>query len=286
MQHTILEAIVLAGCVAIVGMPHGGLDHLFGQAVLEPLGGRWWWTWFTSLYLGVAGLMVAGWLVAPAVTVTMFFLLSAYHFGAADGRRGLAGLVEGGAVIWVPLLARPQEVSQLLAWVIPAGQPEVVLAAIELLRLPLIVVAAGFSVYLLTLAWRGEMALALRLCVFAGLFAAVPVLIGFGLFFCGWHSPHEMWQLARWANPTRPLEGLATVVRLAAPWAAAAIIATAIIAWWFAESRSLTSVVVQAVFLGLSAVAVPHILLHTAVDRLGANPLIRRKLQCTSVATI
>jgi Brp/Blh family beta-carotene 15,15'-monooxygenase len=280
-----LTAVGLAGCVAVVGMPHGGLDHLFGRAALQPAAGRWWRAWFGGLYLGVAGLVVAGWSVAPAATATGFFLVSAYHFGAADGRRGWAGLVEGGAVIWVPLLARPGEAAELLAWVIPGGRPAEVLVAVDSLRPLLMVVAAGFAAHVFMTVWRGEVATAVRLLAFAGLFAVLPVLVGFGLFFCGWHSTREMWGLARRADPARPARGLATVVWLAAPRAAAAVVAAGAAAWWFADGRDLTPVVVQAVFLGLSAVAVPHILLHALADRLGADPFARRTDPCPTAAT-
>ena len=268
-------AVVFALLVGVVGMPHGGLDHLFGRAVFFPLVGGWWRAAFAVTYLGVAALVVTGWLVAPAVTVVAFFLISAFHFGDADGSTGLAAVAEGGLVVWVPVLARPVEVAEILSWVVPDADPVAVHSA---------VVAAGLACGLALIAvagravWRvtcGESWVAVRLVTFTVLFALAPVLVGFVVYFCGWHSTRELATLARRANPARPGRGLLTVVRLAAPRAGLAVAATALAAWYFSTGRPLTPVVVQAVFLGLSAVAIPHILLHAAATRLGAEPFDR-----------
>jgi hypothetical protein len=47
----------------------------------------------------------------PVVTIAIFFLLSALHFGE-EGPFPMAA-VEGGMVIWVPFLARPEEAPYL-----------------------------------------------------------------------------------------------------------------------------------------------------------------------------
>lgn len=265
----------LAAAVGIVGMPHGGLDHLFGRAMLVPHVGRWWRPAFAALYLGVAAVVVIGWITAPFVTLISFFLISAFHFGDADGRRGFSGILEGGMVIWVPLLTRPGEVSELSAWVIPNGD---VVAIVDFFRdaaWPLCILAAVFANHLGWMMFRGEWWTAARLVLFAAAFAMLPVLVGFGLFFCGWHSTRELVELARRADPEKPWRGLRTVVALAAPRAAVVVAVSAFAAWWFAGDRDLTPVVVQAVFLGLSAVAVPHILLHVVSERVGADPFPR-----------
>ena len=260
-------------------MPHGGLDHLFGRAAFEPYTGKWWRLTFAGLYLGLAAFVVAGWLLIPALTVVLFFLVSAYHFAHADGRSGLLGLVEGGAVIWLPMLARPADVAGLLAWVMPGGNQADVLSVFDQLVPFLWILAAVYSAQIVLLIARAVtansmvcVADAVRLILFAAVFALLPVLVSFGLFFCGWHSTRELATLARRVDVAQPWRGFRRVILLAAPRAGVSVVATAIAAWWFAAGREVTPVVVQAVFLGLSAVAVPHILLHAFAEYLGADP--------------
>jgi Brp/Blh family beta-carotene 15,15'-monooxygenase len=114
---------------------------------------------------------------------------------------------------------------------------------------------------------------ALRLTAFAGLFATAPVLLSFVTYFCGWHSTRELRELALQANPTDPFHGMTRVIRESAPLTLVVVSATAFAAWWrLSGGHSAELVTVQAVFLGLSAVAVPHILLHAIARKHHAGP--------------
>jgi len=268
---------LLAAATAVVGMPHGGLDHHFGRAVCRPLAGAWWPLPFAAFYLGAAALVLAGWAAAPLPTIAFFFILSAFHFG--EGGPLPSSAVEGGMVIWAPFLARPEEASKLLAWVAPGQSAGSILALAVEARPLLWALAAATAVRAAGLAWsaardrRAAPALeALRLSAFGGLLAAAPVLLGFVVFFCGWHSTRELIDLAAKADPERPSRGLVRVIRAAAPLSVLVVAAAAACAWGrIAAGAEADEAVVQAVFLGLSAVAVPHIFLHAIADGLGVG---------------
>ncbi len=262
--------LIVATLVSVVGMPHGGLDHLFGRELFQPRFGRWWPLVFLLSYFSVAGLVIAGWFVAPVVTVVLFFLVSAWHFGDDPQVSQPANVVEGGMSIWVPLLCRPTEVSLLLAWVIPGGEQAWVREGIDFAQPVLWAIAFFFLVRVL-----GERTpdAAGRKVAFGLLFAVLPTLASFTIYFCGWHSTRELAALAVQADGRRPWRGLRWVMTAAAPMAFLAVVATVALAWTFAGNRERKAVVVQAVFLGLSAVAVPHILLHVVVRFRNLNPL-------------
>jgi Brp/Blh family beta-carotene 15,15'-monooxygenase len=266
------QAVALAVLVAVVGLPHGGLDHRVGRAVLRPALGRRWPRAFAPAYLGVMALVLAGWVLAPLPTLAGFVLLSAVHFGTADGEAGSpGGLVRaalfGGMVVWVPALVRPAEFTRLLTWVVPGEWPE------ELLFAP----AVRCALWLALAAVLGCVAVRpVRAGVptlgFVALFALAPPLVGFAAYFCGWHSTRELARLARQAAPGEPLVGLGRVLAAAAPVAALAALLGAV-GWAVAEAdRPLTPGLVRTVFVGLSAVAVPHMLLDLVAARTGANP--------------
>ncbi len=264
-----LLAVALAVVVAVVGMPHGGLDHRFGRALLRPRFGRRWWAVFLAAYLGTAASVVCGWFVLPALTTGLFFLISAWHFGDDSTGRQPPKMVDGGMVIWIPLLFRPIEVAGLLVWVIPNGDPSRVLVGVEMAQ-PLLWAIGIF--FIGCLPFEVSVDAAGRKVAFAILFATLPTLASFTMYFCGWHSTRELAGLAKQAVPARPWHGLRMVLLAAAPMAALAVGATAVFAAVFAGGRELEPVLVQAVFLGLSAVAVPHILLQDVVRRRGVNP--------------
>ena len=86
-----VQALFLAVLTALVGTPHGGLDHFVGRAICRPIAGRWWPVVFTTYYLGFASVVLAGWVVAPLATALAFFLASASHFGEG-GRLPMVGV--------------------------------------------------------------------------------------------------------------------------------------------------------------------------------------------------
>ena len=86
----ILGMLLLAG-LAVIGIPHGALDVWTYQHRTK--------NGFSSLgyivgYLIAIGLVFAFWMVFPVAGLTLFLVLSAWHFGQADFV--LWGLLKGG----------------------------------------------------------------------------------------------------------------------------------------------------------------------------------------------
>ena len=227
-------------------------------------------------YLAVAATVLLGWVVAPLTTAALFFAVSAAHFAETERGPWWRRVLFGSLGIWLPLLARPAESAALLTWVAPTGGEFA-----EALRAwqPALIGLAGAA----AVTWIVDLVRAtiradadalvdgVRLVAFAAMFVAAPVVVGFAVAFAGWHSAAELGRLAVRANPARPAAGLRRVLLAAAPLSLAAALLTAVGALFLGD-RLGSPGVVQAVFLGLSAVAVPHILLHTVAGRRAADP--------------
>ena len=281
---------VLALLVAVVGLPHGAADHRFARSRLEPLLGPAWWSVFLLGYLAIAGAVVLGWFLAPAATILVFFLASAWHFGQEEpdlalGQRGVKPLrqafrvARGGLVIWVPVALQTDEVVRILSLTAPRGfAPEIqwavdALVACSWVMLAIAGVAWGWQA-LLAIASEGRRRRVLLLDTFMVaslvlLFAWANPVVGFLIYFCGWHSARGLrrlrrelgeswWQLAASLAPLTALAiglvGCATCLVLRAP------------TW--------NDTLIRATFVGLSAVALPHLLLHGAgpvIDQLSRN---------------
>ena len=60
---------------------------------------------FLLLYIGMAGLVIGAWMLAPTVSLLAFLIISMLHFGAGDARHGIGWLrsveivAHGGLVI-------------------------------------------------------------------------------------------------------------------------------------------------------------------------------------------
>ena len=64
-----LQLTVLLAGVVLVGFPRGAFDHLVARPILRPRLGPFWWLPFLFGYLGLAGLVWLGWMIAPAATL-------------------------------------------------------------------------------------------------------------------------------------------------------------------------------------------------------------------------
>ena len=270
-----VTAGVLAALVAMVGLPHGAADHRVGRPRLEPVLGTAWLPVFLTGYLAVAALVVCGWFVAPAATVVVFFLASAWHFGQEEPRlpvgprslRPLFRFARGGLVIWTPLVFHAREVATILGLAAPGNSGPAIQQAISLLTacswimLPLAAaawalqgLAASRSTGRRRRVLLADNALVASLVV---LFAVVSPLVSFPVYFCGWHSARGLQRLRRELGESWP-----ELVRSLAPLTVGSIALIGMAAWLVLGGAGWNGTLIRATFVGLSAVAMPHLLLH------------------------
>ncbi|MCY2976861.1 MAG: Brp/Blh family beta-carotene 15,15'-dioxygenase [Planctomycetota bacterium] len=280
-------ALLAAISVAVVGVPHGGLDHWAGRRLLSRrFSDRWWLVFFIS-YLSVAVGFAASWIAFPVLTVLVFFIASAWHFGREDHKANLNvgsgrqqikimqkvfGHVQcmavGGLVIWVPALMRPDEMLWLLRSIIPAsgsgGDAQEVVLWTQWLSLILVPIAA-FVITINVLSDPNELKQWVPVATVA-ISVFTPILLSFTIFFCAWHSIQGLRRLQRRERLTNIQFAWATF-----PMSAMAVAGIVFIGWFFQDATSAFAVgeqspVLQTLFIGLSAIAVPHLLLHEMED--------------------
>ena len=98
-----LNLIALLG-VVFIGLPHGAMDGALAM--------HFGWTsrpaltfLFLLSYVGLAGVVVLAWALAPVLTFIAFLAISVYHFGRGDasaagaGRISVESMARGGLVI-------------------------------------------------------------------------------------------------------------------------------------------------------------------------------------------
>ena len=79
-----IEPIILClFLILIIGISHGSLDNLKGQKLLKILGFKSIYL-FYLVYLTISFLIILLWLFSPNVTLLLFLIIAAYHFGKED----------------------------------------------------------------------------------------------------------------------------------------------------------------------------------------------------------
>ncbi len=280
-------ALLATLSVAIVGVPHGGLDHWTGRRLLlSRFGARWWVVFFVS-YLAIAVVFAISWIAFPVATVLVFFIASAWHFGREDYKANFnlgsdyqptqimqrvfghfQCMAVGGIVIWIPSLSRPDEMRWLLDLIIPAAElgdeaQQVVLWAqwLSVVLLPI----AGFVLARNLLSdpydkkhWVPVATTAMGILT--------PILLSFTIYFCAWHSIQGLRRLQRQEHLANRQFAFATL-----PLSVTAVAGIGFMGWFFQDAATVLatgeqSPVLRTLFIGLSAIAVPHLLLHEVED--------------------
>jgi Brp/Blh family beta-carotene 15,15'-monooxygenase len=275
---------VLAVLVAVVGLPHGAADHRFARPRLEPLFGSAWGAVFLGAYLTIAGAVGLGWFVDPAATILVFFLASAWHFGQEEPNlapcpRGAKLLrlafrvARGGLVIWVPVVFQTDEVVRILSLTAPHGVEPDIRRAVDALLVCSWVMLAIEVVAMVWQSWsavasggRRRRILLLDVIMRGSLmtvFAWMNPIVGFLVYFCGWHSARGLRRLRRELG-----ERWWQLAMSLAPMTGLSIALIALSTCLVLQASTWNDTLIRGTFIGLSSVAVPHLVLH------GAGPVI------------
>lgn len=268
---TLLPALAFVALVA--GLPHGALDPWISYRNGDWRGVRGFVRWH-ALYLGIAAGVVAAFVLAPTLALAGFLVLSVVHFsddwnGEEAGMRGLPRalrLVAAAAIVVVPCVTHPEAVTAIFAAITGTGvpldpitppnaaPPETMMP--NTVMLPTLWALGGT----LLAAFVYDRRAAAEIAVVVGLAVALPPLGFFLAYFAGLHSPRHVLREREAVPGGRHLAGVAAYTALALA------LCVGVTLWAFGGRMSAMLAgadpeVLRAVFVGLAALTVPHVIL-------------------------
>ena len=255
----IWQIIALGPLVALLGLPHGALDHRVAS-VLWPLNTLRHHAIFVAGYIGLAIAVLALWITVPSIALAAFLIYSALHF--SDDWRADLGLWQslplGVSVIALPALVYQSDVAVLFGFLIAEPSATPFAALMHKTAIAAIIASALCLVVNLRRApWvTAEYALLVATAL------VTPPLIYFVIYFCLLHSPRHFLLTADQLRLT-PLQGLHAAWPILVATLATTAIGVLVLA---AFNPAVEPATMQIVFIGLAALTVPHMLL-TAVFR-------------------
>ena len=254
------ELLAMGALVLLLGMPHGAFDVVIARqlfAVADAKG----WALFSVGYVGLSAAVVGFWIVAPAIFLCAFLIVSAWHFGGDPeaGASMLRRVLYGGAVIVLPALLHGAELQRLLGLVAGSASAAFVMPVLSQLAIPWLTATALAC----ALHARTSRLAACESAALAALALVAPPLVAFSAYFCAMHSPRHI---------LRTLESLpAAEVRSAmalALWPTLAVLVAAVLFGFLATDLPVEERVMQLVFVGLAALTLPHMVLLEGARRL------------------
>ncbi|QYE33529.1 Brp/Blh family beta-carotene 15,15'-dioxygenase (plasmid) [Polymorphobacter sp. PAMC 29334] len=262
---------LVAACAAILvfGLPHGALDieliHRRGRTSHGLAS-------ILSVYLGIAAITTAAWLVEPVAALAGFIVIAVIHFAedweATDSRFLATGLAV--ALIAAPAMLHHAQVADIFVALTKA--PAAARLADGLLLVGPVALAIAAAGILAMIAARRFTSAAAAIASLIAL-TALPPVIGFAAFFCLFHSPRHFVGALRAARRGRVAQWLPVVVPVTGA-ALAIVTCIYLIRGGLAVPERLTA----ATFMALSILTVPHMLAPILFKRRDTDPFGRRRI--------
>lgn len=249
-----LDMPVLTGLIILIlGVPHGAFDVAIWSAKTGCRDSRGISAMLLR-YIALASGFFCLWLLAPALALPVFIVMSIYHF-SGDWARDLEvfpRLIVAAAIVSAPAGLHRAEVIEIFSWLSPdatAGTVGLVMAAaaLPLLQASLVVIA-------LVAVWRPWAAA--EIAAVLALAWLTPPLMFFLVYFCALHSVRHMIE-------TRHQLGMPTgraFVLAAFPYAPLAIIGTLVGALTL-STLPIGPALIGTIFMALGALTLPHIVI-------------------------
>ena len=267
-QHlSLFLALVL---ITGLGIPHGATDHRIFHVLLQQRGGKPAMMGFYGGYLGLMLIYALLWWLSPVFSLLIFLLTSMYHFGQSNwnyinlngGVQVLLYLVYGAFVLFVPILAHFETAQSIVESIIQRPLPHV---SLQFLNRGIGVITI-LNLGAIILLWmrrkltnREVWAEISNLFILLVLFVSTPLLLGFALYFSGWHALSSIQDQITFFQLQRPEFRLKNYVKEAAPYTGLAIFGLMMMIWY---SNSIQLDAAWGIlFIFLSLVTLPHLLL-------------------------
>ena len=254
-----IASVVALLFVVLIGLPHGAFDG----AIANHLGaGRSFATTakFIASYCAAAALVIAIWIMFPAVTLALFLIISMIHFGRGDASAKSGPvfmtqvLLHGGLPIFGIIYFQQSSVIPLFDALTNGASDLAIL--ISKIMVPVLGLMAGLYGLM---AFR-DASLRARFAEFillAVVITFLPPLVSFALYFCIIHTGRHMRRIWHVLASTISPKGL---YRQAAGFTLASWLVGGAAFLWL-ENGDLDAALLQVVFIGLAALTVPHMIL-------------------------
>ena len=249
------QLILLLTTVTIIGIPHGYFDFLIAKKLFNQYNN--WLAKFISTYTSLSLVYLLAWLISPAVALTIFLIMSIYHFGIEEtedikNNNILLLLYLGSVPIIVPILFHTNEVYYFF----------------DILLNQTITYQNNFDLikYVYCFGLIGLLFLKVRkLIPLYGLllinFIFLPPLMSFILYFCFHHSIRHYLHAMGDSNI---FSSQINVIKFATIFLVLTVVFTVTVLGYMAEFSNLTfeKIIIKYIFITLACLTLPHLLLN------------------------
>ena len=250
--------------IFLFGVPHGGFDAAIARRSGWSMDGPLSWIIFHLVYIALAIIVGVLWWIFPLISLSLFLLISGYHFGASDianeGSDWLPWLSHAGLVpIAIPSL-NSEEVKPIFSILTGSAEAaDFLLSIIQFFFVAWMICCIGYCFFALRKKNYGIPLVGLVFMI--AIIGLLPPLVSFAMYFCLWHSRGHILRLWNSMQDGRRLAATQeAIVYTLSSWFIALV-------FFFYLSGPLTDVILQLTFIGLAALTWPHMILVDYMDK-------------------
>jgi Brp/Blh family beta-carotene 15,15'-monooxygenase len=259
--------------IGATGIPHGALDHLIAKVNAEQENNSFTISRFLLRYVAVIVLYGICWLKLPGLSLVIFLLISAWHFGETDLHAAnsiflwqICRFLWGNLVLLIILLSHTEQTKIMVMRI--TGQSELASDLLDFFS------KNGFFIcaFLLTLCitiillarknanWKHESGTIINLIIILALSSYLPLLPAFALYFGGWHAIRSFEIIFKYLNSRNEAVALTPIVmwKNALPMTFLAAIGFVFMAFIW-KGTGLQVDPLPFVFIFLSVITLPHL---------------------------
>ena len=252
--------------IITVGVSHGSLDHIKGNKLLEVFNIENKSLFYFG-YIVISLTIIVLWLIFPLITLAIFLIVAAYHFGKEDTVFGknkktkllnLFLFLKGSLVILAPLYFNPEETIKIFETLnVQLNQiNDNILIAIIVFSL----ISNFFVNKNIFLSFLDSFTIIMLNLNFAP-------LIAFTIYFCFLHSLRHSLSLIEEIDNKNFKKGLNNFLKKAFPLTLITITIFLIAIFFLNKYYLLDSAILKVIFIGLASLTFPHILLEYIIEK-------------------
>ena len=258
--------IVCFFLIATIGVSHGSLDNFKGNKLLKILKIKNKFL-FYLIYIFVSLAVIGSWLIFPLLTLAIFLIVAAYHFGKEDSVFGkvnkfkllnLLLFLKGSLIILAPLYFHHYETIQIFE-----------ILGVKLIQYNISLIIILMSLSLISNFFINKNILLSLLDSFTVIILNMNFepLLAFTVYFCFLHSIRHSLSLVQDINSKNLKKGLISFLKKAFPLTIVTAFGFVIAVLFLNEYYLLDSAILKVIFIGLASLTFPHILLEYLLEK-------------------
>ena len=258
--------------ILVFGVSHGALDHIKGAKLLKAYKIKKTLI-FYIIYILISLLILIFWILIPTITLSIFLLVAAYHFGKEDSEvmkpkknnfLNFIFFIKGSLIILAPLFYKFNETVALF---------EMLNFNIDLFDYKNLIEIFFYlsllsNIYFLieNLEWNYDF-IAFDLLAINILFSLLSPLAAFTLYFCFIHSLRHTMSLSDELNKNNLKNGFKKFVFKAIPLTVITAFLFLISIFILNDYYTFDESILKVIFIGLASLTFPHILLEHLLEK-------------------